>query len=273
MFTLFADLIAMHLNAHERVAASEAALLDERATAQLREQFIAVLGHDLRNPLNAITAANELLRRTSKGDDSAESLLMVKRGAARMAGLIDNLLDFARGRLGGGLDVRCVPDPGLGPHIEQVVGELRTSWPRRAIDLDLSLEEPVACDAARVGQMLSNLLGNALSHGDAEGRVGVRARSGPGGFEMSVTNGGETIPPHVLASLFKPFARDKAEGPQEGLGLGLYIAAEIARTHAGTLSVESADGLTCFAFRMPIAATASRADTSPDSGQPTNPDR
>ncbi|HEX8339159.1 MAG TPA: histidine kinase dimerization/phospho-acceptor domain-containing protein, partial [Pyrinomonadaceae bacterium] len=103
MFKLFADLIAFHLDAQERLRLSETALLDERETAQLREQFFAVLGHDLRNPLNAVRGGAELLAMMPLPEKAAPVVTLIQRSAARMTGLIENVLDFARARLGAGL--------------------------------------------------------------------------------------------------------------------------------------------------------------------------
>ena len=167
------------------------------------------------------------------------------------AELITNVLDFARGRLGGGLPVTRVADPGLEAALSQVVAQLRSIWPERAIKTAFALSRPVACDSARIAQLFSNLLANALSHGDPAGPVRVTARSGAGGFELSVANMGEPIPPETLARLFQPFARAAARPSQQGLGLGLYIAAEIARAHDGTLTVASTPEETRFTFRMP----------------------
>jgi signal transduction histidine kinase len=252
MFKLFADLIGMQLHSQERMAASEAALLSERETAQLREQFIAVLGHDLRNPLAAIHSGVELLRTMPQTQEAGEFLDMIQRSSARMAGLIDNVLDFARGRLGGGLVLTRTIDANLGAALEQVVAELRTAWPKRTIHREIALSEPVSCDTARIAQMLSNLLANALTHGDPASPVWVRAQTSGSDFALSVTNEGHTIPPRVLEQLFQPFTRGAAKPGQQGLGLGLYIAAEIARAHQGVLDVTSSDGRTCFTFSMPI---------------------
>jgi len=255
-FLLFADLIALHLDAQRRTSASEAALLTERGAAQLREQFIAVLGHDLRNPLGAIGNGAQVLRRLPLPERAGPIVAIVERSAARMAGLINDVLDFARGRLGGGLSVRRVAEANLGAALEQVVTELRTTWPDRTVHAELSVgPRPVSCDAARVGQMLSNLLANALTHGDPRGPVWVRAHTDiGGGFELSVANLGDPIPPPVMAGLFEPFARGTADPGQQGLGLGLYIAAEIARAHGGTLTVASTPAETRFTFRMPAEA-------------------
>lgn len=251
MFTLFADLIAQHLDAQERMAANESALHSERETAKLREQFIAVVGHDLRNPLAAIAGGAELLRRMPQSETGADLVMMIKRGATRMAGLIDNILDFARGRLGGGLVLNRKVDDGLRLALQQVVDELQTANPGREFHRALSLNGPVYCDSARLAQLLSNLIANAITHGDPDSPIAVAVHGDGDELELSVTNRGQTIPPHVAEHLFQPFARGKSRSREEGLGLGLYIASEIALAHAGTLSVTSADGETCFKLRIP----------------------
>jgi signal transduction histidine kinase len=254
MFQLFAELIGQHLDAQERMRASESELQSERTDAQLREQFIAVLGHDLRNPLAAIAGGAELLRRMPHNATGAELVMMIKRSAARMSGLIENILDFARGRLGGGLVLSRAPDPRLAMTIAHVIDELQTASPDRQLHREISIDGPIHCDGARIGQLVSNLLANAITHGDIDSPIWIRARGDAGGFELSVINRGHTIPPHIVEHLFQPFARGKARAKDEGLGLGLYIASEIARAHDGTLSVRSADGETCFTFRMPMVA-------------------
>jgi signal transduction histidine kinase len=252
MFKLFAELIAFHLDSHERLRTSELALLDERRSSELRDQFIAVLGHDLRNPLGAIDAAASVLSRAALPGKSAEMALVIKRSAARMADLIHNVLDFARGRLGGGLTIARAPDPRLGGMLDQVVNELRTSMPARAIESDIELEHPVSCDSGRIGQLLSNLLGNALEHGDADAPIRVTARTQGEKFALSVANRGAPIPPHLHDKLFEPFYRAAFAPERPGLGLGLYISSEIARAHRGRLQVRSADGETVFTFEMPL---------------------
>jgi signal transduction histidine kinase len=256
MFKLFAELIAFHLDAQERLRVSESALLDERETAQLREQFIAVLGHDLRNPLNAVRVGAELLRMTRLDERAEPVVALMEKSAARMTGLVENILDFARGRLGGGLTLNLADDEGLRTTLEQVIEEVRVAWPGREVRSEFSLTRPVRCDGARVAQMFSNLLANALTHGDPEGPVWVSARcddESGGVFELSVANHGEPIPPDTAERLFQPFTRANDTHGREGLGLGLYIASEIAHAHGGTLEVESSAEETRFTFRMPAA--------------------
>jgi signal transduction histidine kinase len=252
MFKLFAELIAFHLDAAERIASSEASLLGERRTSELRDQFIAVLGHDLRNPLASISSGAELLRRTPLNEKASGIVTMMLNSVFRMAGLIDNVLDFARGRLGGGLTLERNAKESLEPVLSQVVAELRTSRPDRAIEAEFALAQPVSCDRNRVAQLLSNLLGNALAYGAADVPIRVRAATDDGMFELSVANAGEPIPPAALERLFQPFTRGAVRPNQQGLGLGLYIASEIARAHGGTLAVASSPAETRFTFRMPL---------------------
>lgn len=150
--TLFADLIAFHLDAHRRIAISETALINERETAMLRERFIAVLGHDLRNPLQAVRAGTQsMLRHPSRAPELARH---VENSIARMADLVDNTMDFARGRFGAGLVLVLEDDVKLEPALERVVDELRTSHVDRVITTTFPLQAPVRYDRARIAQIL-----------------------------------------------------------------------------------------------------------------------
>ena len=249
-FKLFADLIAFHLDANLRLAKAEAAMVREREVSALREQFIAVLGHDLRNPLASVSAAAQmLLRRPERTANLADQ---IEQSVSRMAGLIEDVLDFARGRLGDGLQLDRDPERPLGPTVTGVVEELRNTHPDRVVELELRLEQPVDCDRARIGQLLSNLVANALTHGLSTEPVRVRAVAAQGWFELSVANGGVPIPADTLGNLFQPFFRGPAPHNRQGLGLGLFIASEVARAHGGTLEVTSTMAETRFTFRMAI---------------------
>jgi signal transduction histidine kinase len=253
MFTLFAELIASHLDAQERLASSERALTDERQQAELRDQFIAVLGHDLRNPLAATRTAAKLLLASEPGERAARLATIIQNSATRMTGLVDNVMDFAQSRLGGGMALNRV-DGNVRPMVEHVITELQTAWPQRVIDSAIDVPLPVLADRHRVAQLFSNLLANALTHGDPSRPITVRAFTDDAHFELSVSNPGAPIPPEMLGRLFQPFARAAARQGQEGLGLGLYIASQIARAHGGTLDVTSSPGQTRFTFRMPRQA-------------------
>lgn len=252
MFKLFAELIAFHLDAQERLAASAATLIDEQRASKLREQFIAVLGHDLRNPVAAIDAGSQLLLKTPLNERAVGLARTIGASAWRMSRLIDNLLDFARGRLGGGITLNRAP-LALEPGLRHVVDELQSTHPDRAIDAAFDLPRAVDADPDRLGQLLSNLVANALTHGASDDPVIVRAAIEDGAFVLSVANSGEPIPPAAMERLFEPFERGAVRPSAQGLGLGLYIAAEIARAHGGTLNVESSPAQTKFTFRMPAA--------------------
>jgi signal transduction histidine kinase len=251
MFKLFAELIATHLEAVDRVAASEATLLSERETSELREQFIAVLGHDLRNPLASIEAGTKILAKTDSMDAAGEILGLMQKSVARMSALIDNVLDFARGRLGSGIALKRSPQS-LQPVLDHVIAELRAGSPERNIEKMFDLTQPVECDGGRIAQLFSNLLGNAVTHGTAERPIHVRATTRDGEFELSVANSGQPIPPDAMDRLFQPFYRLAEQGSRQGLGLGLYIASEIARAHGGRIDVTSSPEETRFTFRMPL---------------------
>lgn len=258
MFQLFADLIAFHLNAQKRLQVSERALLNERQTAQLREQFFAILSHDLRNPINAASSGADLLLRMSLPERAEKLAEMIKRSATRMTGMVENTLDFARTRLGGGLSMNRVMTVGLSSALEQVVAETHTVWADRAIQSDIAIGQSVFCDEQRIAQMFSNLIANALIHGNPDSPVWVRAYTDDSGFELSVANLCEPIDPQVIARLFQPYKRASEHSGQQGLGLGLYIASEIAKAHEGTLEVTSSMAETRFTFRLP-AQTSARA--------------
>ena len=236
-------------------AAARATLKDERETSELREQFIAVLGHDLRNPLASISAGARILLRQPKDETETRVLQMMQTTVTRMSGLIDNVLDFARGRLGGGITLSRDANRPLQPVLQQVVDELSTAVPDRVIQCDFRITSPVNCDRSRIGQMVSNLLGNALTHGSADKPVKVVASTENGMFELSVANAGEPIPQAAMANLFEPFFRGQVRASLQGLGLGLHIASEIAKAHEGTLTVTSTAEETRFTFLMPLRDT------------------
>ena len=202
MFKLFAELIAFHLDAQERLAASEASLAGERTQSQLRDEFIAVLGHDLRNPLAAIDAGARLLEREKLDPKTAGILKLMQTSVSRMSALINNVLDFARGRLGGGLTVERHSAAPLAPLLEQVLAEFRAGTPDRPIEAEIAIALPVRCDESRIAQLFSNLIGNALTHGAADGPIRVRAVTAGEVFELSVANGGTPIPAATQAKLF-----------------------------------------------------------------------
>jgi signal transduction histidine kinase len=230
---------------------SEKALSDERENAILREQFIAVLGHDLRNPLSTIDLGAAQLLAAPLDPKATRVAELIRRSAARMAGLIDNVLDFARSRMGEGFSLNLSADPAVAAALQQVIAEVQTIWPDRIIRCDLELNQPVICDSARIAQLFSNFLVNALTHGDPATPVSVNACSGNNRFELAVTNHGQAIAADILDRLCQPFTRASVRPGQQGLGLGLYIASEIARAHGGGIQATSSAEETRFTFSMP----------------------
>ena len=246
------QLVAAQNEIKEQKRRIEVLLTDEVATSQLREQFIAILGHDLRNPLASLASGLEILQ-NADADQYKELVFSTLEGSiSRMTALIDDILDFARGRLGAGISLETTAPTMMAPFLEQTVAELRISHAFNAIETSFILPFAVQCDPHRIGQLVSNLLGNALTHGAANTPVRVQAEQSEGMLIICVSNQGMPIPPDDLQRLFQPFFRGEVRGSRQGLGLGLYIAAEIARAHGGVLEVSSTADETRFTFQMPM---------------------
>ena len=227
----------------------------ERREVELREQLMAVLGHDLRNPLAAIDAGLRLLRKSAQlSHRESEIAAHMDASLSRANRLIDDVLDFARGRLGKGITITPRPDQPLAPVLEQVVEEMRAIAPGTSFEIRIDIAVPVPCDPERIGQMASNLLGNALTHGAPSHPVRLVAHTAGDEFALAVTNEGPPIPDAARAQLFQPFFRGEASASRHGLGLGLFIVNEIAKAHGGEMTVESGPGATAFTFRMPLTA-------------------
>lgn len=240
-----------HLEEH--IAKQVQERLAEQQDGQLREQFIAVLGHDLRNPLAAIDAGRRMLEKDQTDPKALRIIRLMGESVMRMGGLIDNLMDFARGRLGGGIGVEINSGDRIEPTLAAVVNEIQVSHPERQIEMHFDLQQPIPIDHARIAQMFSNLLGNAITHGAKDQPIIVEAKVIDGIFELSVCNGGEPIPQAAMERLFQPFYRGDVRPSALGLGLGLYIASQIAEAHGGRIDVKSDDAETRFIFRMSVA--------------------
>ncbi len=252
-FKLFAELIAHHLDAGKRLESSSVALEQERALAELREQFIAVLGHDLRNPIAAIDAGTSRLLRDGWTDRSPVILKLMKSSLSRMSGLVENVMDLARSRMGGGISL-SVSEDDLARTLQHVIDEVKVANPDRQITASLNVPETVSVDHLRLAQMVSNLLSNAVTHGAQDQPITIRAEASDGTLEICVTNGGTPIEKSQIDKLFLPFRRGEGKSGTQGLGLGLYIASQIAQAHAGRIDVSSSEEKTCFTFRMPLAS-------------------
>jgi len=240
--------VFFELYRHKQQLADE--LRQRSETLRLQEMFTAVLGHDLRNPLNAIVTAAFLLQRRSEEPAVRDTAQRILSSGKRMTRMIENLLDLTRARLAGGIPLtRSSTD--LSVVLDRVVQEFRTAHPGRRIDVQIYGDLTGEWDVDRVEQVASNLIGNALQHGDPEGGVTVRLE-GHGGEPVSLSVGNRgTVPPDILPTIFDPF-RGGERNRTDGLGLGLYIAQQIAVAHQGAITVDSSETLgTLFTLRMP----------------------
>jgi signal transduction histidine kinase len=253
MFTRFAALIALQLDHETTRERAQNALRDERAASELREQFIAILGHDLRNPLQAISATSTLIARKFSDPVLTSMAARINANSRRMSSLIDDVLDFARGRLGGGFGIRVEEVRDVDAGLLAVIQELQDGQPSRQIIADIRVTCTVRCDIGRVQQLASNLIGNALIHGAPQSPVRVTAFADDSDLIIEVWNEGEPIPPDSIEKVFEPFWRHSIPGSRQGLGLGLYICSQIVRGHSGRLTVTSMkDSGTRFTARLPL---------------------
>ncbi|WP_299819636.1 GAF domain-containing sensor histidine kinase [uncultured Jannaschia sp.] len=251
MLEMFAEIIGRGLETEERLEAQEQLVEHEREMARVQEEFVAVLGHDLRNPVAALGAGIRQLDKQPLPDRARQILPLMRASLHRMNDLIDNILLHAKSRLGGGIRISATPDAPLADAILQVVDEVRAASPEHEITQDLQFDRPISCDAPRVAQAVSNLLSNATRHASGGSTIEVRGVLRDGEVEISVANRGKAIPESVRKTLFQPFQRgEHATG--EGLGLGLHIASSIATAHNGRIEVTCANGTTTFAFKLPF---------------------
>jgi signal transduction histidine kinase len=260
MFQRFAALIAVQLESELEHEQAQNALRSERAAGELRDQFIAILGHDLRGPLQAVLATGELMQRKSTDPALQEMAGRIKTYAKRMSALIDDVLDFARGKLGGGIPIKIddVSDVELG--LLAVINEFQDAQPDRQIIANFDLARSIPCDLRRLQQVLSNLTSNALTHGSAAGAVKVSAYTENDEFVLEVWNGGAPISAQDTEKVFEPFWRNSTAAKGQGLGLGLHICAQIVRGHGGLMSVTSSqEGGTSFIVRLPLRSPVAAA--------------
>ena len=249
----FARLLSLQIEAEENLQRTEIELIKERENAELREQFIAVIGHDLRNPLFAITTAAERVLRKHPDPQTDGLVQHILSCGNRASQLVEDVLDFARGRLGSGIPLTLRKCSDLDQVLRHVISEVQSVNPHRQIQSTIETFEHIECDSGRLAQLLSNLLANAITHGSLTGSVRVEALILDGVFRLSVSNQGKPIPAELLPDIFKPYTRSANHTPQAGLGLGLYIASQIALSHGGHLEVASdEENGTIFTFSLPL---------------------
>jgi signal transduction histidine kinase len=228
-----------------------------------QELILGVIGHDLRSPLAAILTSAEHLGREQRSPETVARISQrIASSANRMERLIHQLLDFARARLGGGLPIERrrvdLEEVGAG-----IVAETRARFPDRDIRFETQGDTTGEWDPDRLGQILANILANAVQHAKAGTAVRVAVRDRGEGVELSVHNEGNAIPPHMIPRLFEPFFRGKRDDAgRESLGLGLYIVRATVVAHGGRIEVASnpGDGTT-FRVTLPRFPASAREST------------
>nr|WP_211162817.1 GAF domain-containing sensor histidine kinase [Alteromonas ponticola] len=249
----FSDLLSRQLMAQESYEKMETALIDAKDAARLREQYIAVLGHDIRTPLSSLSLCVDLLADQLSDEFSLKILTKMSNSVKRMNGLISDVMDFTHGRVGDGIKLHLRTNKNLASRLEHTVSELSGLHPSCRISSNINLSVAVNCDSDRICQLLSNLLINAITHGDSAQPIFVSAYIEEERFIVEVKNHGLEIPDSVRQQLFQPFWRSQHNKESKGLGLGLFIASEIAKAHHGELLVKSENDVTTFSFSMQLA--------------------
>ena len=236
------------------LAVERAALAEKSRLHEFQERFLAILGHDLRNPLAAIDMGAGILRQQLNDPDARRILDRIHSSSNRMSRMIEQILDLTRSRLADGLEMHPTAMD-LKLTLARIVDETRAAFPARALELHAPNLHG-SWDRDRLEQVFSNLISNAIHHGDPTTAVTIRASAPAGVVQVSVHNDGPPIPEDIQPTLFNPFRRGERESrtaKTAGLGLGLYISHEIVRAHGGTIDIRSsaAEGTT-FQVNLPV---------------------
>ena len=221
---------------------------------QSRNLMLGMLGHDMRSPLQAIQMTAKLLSALDAGEKVSQAASRLITSGARMHHLLDDLLDFNRIQLGLGIRFSTTQTD-FSTIVSEVVRELRAAYPGRQIEWQANAEMLGAWDVRRMQQLLSNLIMNALAHGAPDAPVGVELMSDPKDVRIKVVNRGPAIDSADLAEIFQPLKRAAVSRDtplkDSGLGLGLFIASEVAKGHGGRIEVASDDAKTTFTACLP----------------------
>ncbi|MDQ0653859.1 PAS domain-containing sensor histidine kinase [Pseudomonas cedrina] len=222
---------------------AQAELNEAYAIAQRRalfaEQMVAIVSHDLKNPLTAIRMASDFLRRGQRSTKEQQLLGHIGQSSERAQRMIADLLDFTQARVGQGISIKVAP---LDLHavIHRAVDELRVAFPKAILEHRAEGIGDACLDGDRVQQIIGNLVANSVAYGDLQRPITVTSRLGVGAVEISVHNHGQAIPEALLAGLFEPMTRGTAQGSDvRSVGLGLYIVRELAKVHGGDVAVTS----------------------------------
>jgi signal transduction histidine kinase len=253
------ELVLAGIRAHEEVDVAveakrraEEEAIELRVTAELRERLIGIVGHDLRTPLNTMVMAASLLQaRAHLADEDARLVNRILLSGRRMTHHLSELVEFTRARVGGGFTLQLGPCD-LGEVVDGVVEELRVLTP---VPIHCLLQGDLhgTWDADRLAEALSNLTSNACDHADAGTDVVIATHTSETLVTVDVTNQGPAISTALLPHIFEPFRGGRRKEGARGahLGLGLFVAAEVARAHGGSIHAVSAAGTTTFTLAVP----------------------
>ena len=255
-------------------ALAESAQSYSEELSRSRDTFLGILGHDLRSPLNALANSLQLLSRPGSVASTAKAIEVGRRSVAAMSGMIGDLLEFTRTRLGRGIPVS--PAPGnLETLCKEAINEIAAVYPQTAFRFESGGTLDGAFDSARIRQLVSNLLNNAVHHGRSGTPVSIVARGEGDKLALQVTNDGVPLSPEAMQVIFDPMVQVPTEGSgpkvsPTNLGLGLFIAREIAVAHGGTITVaSSAEAGTTFSVELPcrnpppgVAALRAKANSA-----------
>lgn len=247
------DVRASLIRFHEGMDRAATAAIQRYATCrdEVRERFIGILGHDLRDPLSTVRiSANQLAGDPALSREHQQVATRIHRACDRMQRMVDDVLDFARGHLGSGIPAYPSSND-MGEICRAAVDEIAAAAPDRKIEVTTDGDLHGSFDRDRVIQTITNLVANAIHHGI--GSIEVRARAAGAAIVTEVISHGEVIPDDVLRKIFDPFARGDVSDPR-GLGLGLYIVQQIALAHGATCEVSSTAAGTTFTIRWPRLA-------------------
>ncbi|TFY90623.1 PAS domain S-box protein [Pseudomonas kairouanensis] len=252
----FAEALLLEKTATElALKQAQAELSEAYAIAQRRamfaEQMVAIVSHDLKNPLTAIRMASDFLNRGERTTKERQLLGHIGQSSERAQRMIADLLDFTQARVGQGITIKAAP---LDLHAvtHQAVDELRVAFPKATLEHHALGNGDASLDADRVQQIIGNLVANSVAYGDLQRPISITSRLGDGQCEVSVHNHGAVIPHTLLAGLFEPMTRGTDQGSDvRSVGLGLYIVRELARVHGGDVTVSSTEqGGTTFCVRL-----------------------
>jgi two-component system sensor histidine kinase/response regulator len=256
---VFRELAQQRLELARQVVERERLLEEVRETLRLNEMFTAALSHDLRTPLNAVVMGAALLTEGSSPEQAARVGKRIMSSATRMTEMIDKLLDLARARVMGGIAITAAPCD-LRLVAERIVAEVHVAVPGAPLALEARGDTRGEWDEGRLGQVVANLVFNAVRHGQPGAPVMVRVEGLTDSVRCAVHNQG-VIAPDDLPQLFEPFRETRGRvARREGLGLGLYIVHQILSAHRGHIDVTSSEAEgTTFTFTLPRQASCSPA--------------